>query len=120
MLTTLLVLGALTAGAGAAQEPARTGQVPRSHGGPYQQLFAVPPVTPEGATFVKPFMAPDTHRPVPFEIFPSAHRALKPGPCNMPIIVGDAGVDPGILIPRTHAEASRIRIVAPPQPCREK
>ena len=115
----LAILSALTLGV-FGQEPERSPQVNRSHGSPYRELFQVAPVAPQVATVVKTLSAPAEHQPVHVEIFKGDHHRIQRGPCNMPIIVGDASLDPGILIPRTHAGHFRIRTVQPPNPCREK
>ena len=92
---------------------------PRQHG-VYRQLFAVPPIVVPGLPVTQKADEP-TPRGRHIEVIPPKQFTMTTGPCNMPVMVGDASVDPGILIPSPHSAAGKhkIRVVAP-NACGEK
>jgi hypothetical protein len=115
----LLFVGALGIGTFApSPQPSR-----HVHGGPYAQLFRVKPidivliedgkVLPKGA---RPSPKSPAHGVLEFPARQHAPKhTVERGACNMPIIVADASVDPGILIfpPKTHGKPA-IRAIEPP------
>ena len=85
-----------------------------------RQLFAVPAITVPGLPTTTPKSAQPAPRHRHTDVFGPKQPNVTTGPCNMPIIVGDASADPGILIPRqTHHGKSKVRIVEP-KACGEK
>ena len=116
MLKLLLVAGL---GIGAATPPQPSRHV---HSGPYDQLFTVKPidvVVVQGGKVLPKGATPSPTSPAIGVLeFPARQhgrkRTVERGPCNMPIIVGDATVDPGILVfpPKTHGKAA-IRAIEP-------
>jgi hypothetical protein len=88
------------------------------HGG-YAELFAIPPIIVPGLEVVTLKIQPATPQLRHTEVFTPNRYAATTGPCNMPIVVGDATVDPGILIPTPHHGKHKIRTVAP-KACGEK
>ena len=118
----LLIVGVLTLAGAAGQD----GQTPNSredrarqqrHGG-YAELFAIPPMIVPGLPVVTPKIQPATPQLRHTEVFTPDRYAVT-GPCNMPIVVGDASVDPGILIPAPDHGKHKIRTVVP-KGCGEK
>ena len=109
-MLTFVFVSALTAAMAAGQNLHST-RGPHKHS-PYEGLFAgttssaLAPIPVSGVTPVKPQLGPR-----PAELSPRPRQATERGPCNMPIIVGDASADPGILIHRKHLPAPRIRVV---------
>ncbi len=108
----LLVVGALSVGS-VAQAPEPTRPVASSgHAAPYERLFAVAPITAPGV----PTPKPETHQPVRgghHTVFVHPQwDGVERGPCNMPVIVGDASADPGILLPKKHSNQFKIRVIA--------
>jgi len=92
---------------------------PRQHGAS-RQLFAVPAIVVPGIPVTQ-----KADEPVPrgrhIEIIPPKQFNVTTGPCNMPVMVGDASVDPGILIPRPHSDAGKHKIrIVEPRACGEK
>ena len=113
----LLLVSALTAATALAQDATATRGVHVSS--PYKRLFTVGPAEVIRKQPTKPQPAEPGHRPRPVKVSPQQQHTTDRGPCNMPIIVGDASADPGILIPRKHIESPRIRVVEAPA-CQEK
>ena len=119
----LLIVGALAL-AGA---PGQDGQTPDSredrarqqrHGG-YAELFAIPPIIVPGLEVVTLKVQPAIPQLRHTQVFTPNPYAVTTGPCNMPIVVGDANVDPGILIPTPNHGKHKIRTVSP-NGCGEK
>ena len=85
-----------------------------------RQLFAVPLIVVPGLPVPQQADQP-TSRGQHIEVIPPKQFNVTTGPCNMPVIVGDASVDPGILIPRTHSEGGKHKIrVVEARACGEK
>ena len=119
----LLIVGVLAV-AGA---PGQDGQTPDSredrarqqrHGG-YAELFAIPPIIVPGLPVVTLKVQPAMPQLRHTEVFTPHSSFVTTGPCNMPIVVGDASVDPGILILAPQHGKHKIRTVAP-KACGEK
>ena len=93
-------------------------QVVFTHGD--RQLFAVPLIVVPGLPVPQKADEP-TPRGRHIEVIPPKQFNVTTGPCNMPVIVGDASVDPGILIPRTHSDGGKHKIrIVEPRACGEK
>ncbi len=115
----LLIVSALTAATALAQD-ATAARAAQSHShSAYERLFTVAPIPVTGAKQKKPQPGEWNRRPRHVEVFSQHKHTMERGPCNMPIIVGDASADPGILIPRKHTETPRIRVAQAPA-CRDK
>jgi hypothetical protein len=116
-VVSLLLVSALTAATALAQDAKATHSVHVSS--PYKRLFTVAPseVIRKQTTTPKP--GDSTHPPRPVKVSPRQQHTTDRGPCNMPIIVGDASADPGILIPRKHIDSPRIRVDDAPA-CQDK
>ena len=111
----LLLVSALTAATALAQDAKATQSV---HASPYKRLFTRPAEVIRKQPD-KPKPGEPDHRPRLVEVPRQQQHTTDRGPCNMPIIVGDASADPGILIPRKHLDSPRIRVVEAPA-CGEK
>lgn len=107
----LLVLGVLSAGS-VTQMP--DSKQPVHHSGHYDRLFVVAPVTAPGVP--QPKQEPTHSSRDGHEAVPRHHQRhdVERGPCKMPIVVGDASADPGILIKKKHSNELKIRVVQPP------
>lgn len=116
-MLSLLLVSALTAATPLAQDTTATRKLHVSS--PYKRLFTVGPSEVIRKQPAKPQPGEPDQRPRPVKVSPQQQHTTDRGPCNMPIIVGDASADPGILIARKHIESPRIRVVEAPA-CREK
>jgi hypothetical protein len=76
------------------------GPVPR---GPYATLFRVPVQTAEAPRF-------QAVQPIPATV----EKTVERGPCNMPVIVGNANVDPKMIVPVERGSIDhKIRVIEP-------
>ena len=116
-MVSLLLVSALTAATALAQDTRATKSVHVSS--PYQRLFTVAPPEVIRKQTPTPKTGDSSHPPRRVKVSPRQQHTTDRGPCNMPIIVGDASADPGILIPRKHIDSPRIRVVDAPA-CRHK
>ena len=115
-MVSLLLVSALTAATALAQDARAT---PSVHASPYKRLFTVAPPEVIRKQTTTPTPGGSSHRTRPIKVSPQQQHTTDRGPCNMPIIVGNASADPGILIPRKHIDSPRIRVVDAPA-CQDK
>jgi hypothetical protein len=94
-MLSLLIAGVL--GVAVAQEP-NTGKPltsSRHTPTPFQRLFAVGPITVPGALPTDPRLAEPRRSGTHTEVFKPQRDIIERGPCNMPIVIGDASIDRG-------------------------
>ena len=97
----------------------REGRARRQRHGGHAELFVIPPIIVPGRQVVTFKVEPALPQLRHTEVFPSNPHPATTGPCNMPIVVADVTVDPGILIPTPHHGKHKIRTVVP-KGCGEK
>ena len=114
----LVIVSALTAATALAQEAKPTAGIQSTSA--YERLFTVPAITVTGAKHApQQELGKSSHIGRHVEVVPKLQHMTERGPCNMPIIVGDASGDPGMVIPHGKHGKPAIRVV-PPRACGEK
>ena len=107
----LLVVAALSVGS-VPQAPESTR--PAKHSSPYERVFTVDAITVPTVSTPKPEPRKQPSGGHHSVIIHPQWDGIQRGPCNMPIVVGDASADPRILIPHSHSREAKIRVVQAP------